>query len=566
VANGPYGDRLGQREKSEMPRRPRDRMGGMGLAKLPVLLPVGGINQVTADLAPDEAPWMTNLRTPPGPSKDTPELVTRPATNRYDLSGHPASPVSMTDGWLSMASVIGGSPQYIFTDRFDLFAGSASATTSALTKVFDSVSLESWDMADMPDSTGTNRSWFITKTGNAQKMTGALAFSAWANNPPAGTMNCVWKQRMIIAGLITQPQRLFFSDIGNPESPSAAYGTNWIDIRADQPVTIVGIVPMGEVLFVLTNRGIWLVYDSNSFDNRQIFKLPVSSRAFSYDDRLYFSLARDTSWTSMDSLVRGGIYSFDNTGTDLEFESAQVNLVNEITGIDPVNGRLFFYLLPDTSNVIRGGGSIPDTVNDERAVFEMDLTRKNSRGNHPVFPWTHRPPTAGSGVDTPLVLFPSPYSGIGFIPQEGEIWRFNCGDRDGTAIDERNGAKQRVEFFKILGIQTEENIERLRRLNFYYQGRPLVEIEPESDHMWDWGPSSNQSDLLVNWTANSSEAFASSRFITPVSGSVFVFKFAKTKPETRGRWQTIRVSRDSGVNALKFRGNMEAVYRGGKES
>lgn len=233
----------------------------MGLQRIPVGDFSGGVNYKDSpfELDPDEARDALNVTL-----LQRGVIAQRAGTTRLDTSGYPAAnftdhvrPWYFSTTKLLMAS-IGG-------DVWSMTQG------GVLTKRFESAaSTPVWCFESSVTSANVNQLWMMNGNDPPQKWDGAAALtSAWAGTPPAGTMCRVWNNRMIIAGVAATPQRLFFSAIGDPETPITGYGTNWVDIKGTEDDTdpITWIEVCGPYLLVFKKNSVWKVYDSTTFAN-----------------------------------------------------------------------------------------------------------------------------------------------------------------------------------------------------------------------------------------------------------------------------------------------------------
>lgn len=234
----------------------------MGLQRVPLKFD-GGLNASEGpfDLQPNEAQSLLNVTlTQRGALKQ------RAGKTRWDSSGFPATkraehirPWYFGSTRLLLASIDG--TVYSFT--------TGGAGTSRLAGTAGTI----WHFEQATDSTGANKLWMMNGTDAPQKWDGSAgATSAWANTPPNGTMLRLWKNRMCIAGVAASPQRLFFSDIGNPESPASTYGTNWVDIKSTEddldPITWIEV--MGDYLLVFKKGSVWAINDPTGFTSRRL--------------------------------------------------------------------------------------------------------------------------------------------------------------------------------------------------------------------------------------------------------------------------------------------------------
>lgn len=200
-------------------------------------------------------------------------------------------------------------------------------TEGTITELFNGTAGTVWSFEQMEYNSGGYKDsiWMLNGTDACKKWDGTT-FANWGGKPPKGTMNRVWKNRMIIAGHASYPQRLFYSEIANPELPedetNGGYGNNWTDIRTSEddldPITWLEI--LDDVLLVFTRRSTYAIYESTEFAFQRIANVGCEGRFQScvVDNRCYF-------------LNRSGIYSVTAQG-ELRYESANIEPIFKGTG------------------------------------------------------------------------------------------------------------------------------------------------------------------------------------------------------------------------------------------
>lgn len=201
----------------------------------------------------------------------------------------------------------------------ELFAGTAGTT---------------WCFEQMEYNPGAEYKdslWAMNGTDAPKKWDGTT-FTNWGGKPPNGTMLRVWKNMMIVAGHKKFPQRLFFSDIANPESPedetNGGYGNRWIDVRTSEddldPITWLEIID--DVLLVFKKRSVNAIFDSTDFAFQRIANVGCEGRFQScvVDDRCYF-------------VNRSGVYSVTANGS-LRYESLNIEPLFKGTGPEGLEG------------------------------------------------------------------------------------------------------------------------------------------------------------------------------------------------------------------------------------
>jgi hypothetical protein len=155
----------------------------------------------------------------------------------------------------------------------DIFSTSRTPNSSWTLRYDNSNSSSSglrWSFELAKDVGGTERLWAIWSTSPI-KWDGATAlFAVWTINP-AAARNCswikLWKNRMILGGDPLNPERLYYSPVGDPD------GTyNSIDLRSsyDDSDTIVAAELIGDNLLVFKKNSTWLIYDINTIANRRL--------------------------------------------------------------------------------------------------------------------------------------------------------------------------------------------------------------------------------------------------------------------------------------------------------
>jgi hypothetical protein len=152
-----------------------------------------------------------------------------------------------------------------------------------------------WCFEIMKDVGGTERIFMVNGTDTPQVWDGAAASTSnWstlgAGVPPNGcTWIRLWKNRMVAGGNAAFPERVYYSDIGNPASPNP---WNFVDLRSayDDSDAVSWAELVGDNLIVFKPKSTWVVYDSNTFANRRI-GAPGCAHPFmscEFRNRVYF--------------------------------------------------------------------------------------------------------------------------------------------------------------------------------------------------------------------------------------------------------------------------------------
>lgn len=198
---------------------------------------------------------------------------------------------------------------------------------TTITELFNGTAATTWCFEQMEYNSGGFKDsvWMMNGTDAAKKWDGTT-FANWAGKPPKGNMLRVWKNMMVVSGVAAFPQRVFFSDIGNPESPedetNGGYGNRWIDIRTSEddldPITWMEV--LDDVLLVFKKKSVNAITDSTTFSFQRIANIGCEGRFQSciLDERAYF-------------LNRSGVYSVTAQGS-VRYESLNIEPLFKGTG------------------------------------------------------------------------------------------------------------------------------------------------------------------------------------------------------------------------------------------
>jgi hypothetical protein len=186
-----------------------------------------------------------------------------------------------------------------------------------------------WSFESADDSGGTSFLWCLgedsTGTSTPKKMSTALVVTNWAGTPPQGRALKYWRGRMVIGGVASSAnnERLYFSDLGNPESWPV---NNFVDLRTSRDLAdpIMALEVLGDDLWVFRKHSVWRVTDPAAFTNERIFDIGVENKLGTcvLSGRIYWISAR-------------GVMSTD--GSDV------VNETQNLDGVDPVDGSANFF-------------------------------------------------------------------------------------------------------------------------------------------------------------------------------------------------------------------------------
>lgn len=405
----------------------------------------------------------------------------------------------------------------------ELFAGTAGTT---------------WCFEQMEYNPGTgfkDSLWMMNGTDAAKKWDGTT-FANWEGKPPKGTMLRVWKNRMIVSGVAAFPQRVFFSEPGDPQKPedetNGGYGNNWIDIRTSEddidPVTWMEV--LDDVLLIFKKRSVNAIYDSTTFSFQRIANVGCEGRFQScvLDERAYFC-------------NRSGVYSVTAQGA-LRYESLNVEPLFKGTG--PAG------LEAIDLNLLATSGRMCALPNGR---IYLACTPKGSQANRWLLECYPRLRGEVEGDRTPWVKHSFAKRCIksmcSYRTKDEEVDRVAAGlTNEAGASPElaylfeglRDGIEP-IDWQWITGYKSllaEEPFERVRRVDVLMKGR--VKITMLVDGKEKIPPNSTKESTTE--------------------------KLVRVRPEVRGRYHAVNLS-DTGIDpptqSFVYKG--ELVLRGGKE-
>lgn len=383
------------------------------------------------------------------------------------------------------------------------------------------------EFEQMPDSAGQNWMWAIwgdATSGSGAKWDGTgAAFTTWANTPPKGRVCRVWKNRMCISASLIGglTQRVWFSDIGNPESPAAQYGTNWVDIRGsdDDEDPVTNIIPFGDRLIVFKKRSVWAIFNSNPpWDNIRLSSTVGCADRFQaavVGSKLYF-------------FNRDGLWSMTEQGViDEVTYKIRPSLLNRLNYSKIDQARLSS--TPDGRVLL----ALPlDGSNTNNYVIEVipDLNVKSNRSVEDAIV-LHDYKCAAICRFRPGLNVKEVVMGAHTTAATGISQLFNGTSDLGAAITSRWFGGWR-------SLISEEPFERVRRVNVEMSGDVLVEVFKDF-----------------------ANAAAYSKQLSVAGGGVGL---QRARPETRARYHALRFS-NSQLNKSFSIYAVEMAIRGGKE-
>jgi hypothetical protein len=516
----------------------------VGLQRFPLSGFQGGLNIRDAphSLKPNEARELMNVTLAQGLGN----LTKRQGKTRFDQSGmvesiqadhlRPWYPDSLTR--YLMASV-NGKIYRLTTGGIAIlqFTGTVGTT---------------WCFEQMTDSLGVQMLWCMNGVDAPQKIDGAGTVSTWANSPPNGGILRLWKNRMCVAGVAAFPYRVYFSDIGNPEGPAAAYGTNFLDVRGPNddldPITWLEVI--GDFLVVFKKKSIYLVTVSNPpWDNKRVAAVGCEDRfqSIPMNDKCYF-------------FNRRGIFSID-------VSNVNVTLVDEETPAiapwwtDVLHSRINF----GATSKVRLGSSPSGRI---LAALPLDGANSNNSLVE-LIPDTTTTELDGKHTKTISSVFLHNL-------KVSSLCIFRAVNQDQVVAGEAGSASSEIHtLFSGMtddgapiaalwksgwrGIQEEEPYERIRRVNMVIEGQIELEVYKDFQDYASFSELLNVAppNLDPLWDGGIWEDFG----IWNVSNDIAL---VRARPETRGRYHAVAL-RDSGFVGNWTVHTIELALRGGKE-
>lgn len=501
----------------------------MGLQRVPLSDFSGGLNTKDGpfNLEPNEAQDLLNvILTERG------ALAQRDGKTRFDTSGAPAAtPIQHMRNWYP----IGVDRRLICSINGTIYSCS---TSGALSILFAGTAGTTWSFEQGQDSAGVDYLWCINGVDTPKKISTAGAVSNWLNTPPNGTMLRLWKNRMCIGGVTAFPQRIFYSDIANPESPSATYGTNFIDIKTTDddldPLTWFEVI--ADHLLVFKKQSVWQVYDSNSFANQRLGSPGCENRFMSCvsEDRCYY-------------FHRSGVWSTNGADSPVyEAEAIENYLIENLNYTQIAKVRMA------ASRDRRVFVAFPLSVDTENSrLLELvpylrRARREGARASNGA--WTmHDYNVAALATFRPVdvdVLMAAD-------TVEGLMQLFNGANDDGVAID----ARWKFGWRAVLG---EEPLERVRRVNVELSGSCTVSV------FTDFQEGASYTALLLSTGDDPDPLWDGGTWDSGIWDSVAAVQLKRIRPETRGRYHCVEfrnIELDTSFKILRA----ELVIRGGKE-
>lgn len=142
--------------------------------------------------------------------------------------------------------------------------------------------------------------------------TGVAGYSVGTHNAtvPSGKWMTYWRNRMWIGGDPSFPNRLWYSDLGNPRSFPLV---NYVDIDPDSGGSMTGLTAIGDYLLAFKKSRLYVIYDANTGANRMLSSTigcrdftddGYSAQFIRHDDGAFFLSETGAYWTNGSQLER----------------------------------------------------------------------------------------------------------------------------------------------------------------------------------------------------------------------------------------------------------------------
>lgn len=413
-----------------------------------------------------------------------------------------------------------------------------------------------WDFAQLEDNTGSDWVWCMNGVDPIQKWQGgATTTAAVAATMLLGTANhggtrcLVYKNKLIVANVAGAPgYRIFLSSFGDPEGAVVGNVYDTTDIRGpgDEGAAVTELNVLADRLIVFKSKSVWSFTDVTSGANRRVGEPGCFGRFQSAvcANKLWF-LNEQGVWSTngLDVSLESGQLGNFFPSKDVPVSQSQVNLTQ--LGLARLMCTRDSY--PRLLACLPMG---PDLFNSRVMEVIPNINFRRIGGRRyillPAFLLHTFPASCLSSMtllDNAHIIVGGDDLGAGkaysyFVPGQTD---------DGVEITGHWLSSW-------IGVQEQEPLERLRRLNAQISGDAQVDVYVDfnnvtsvftgqflSDAAWDGGV----------WNDG-----------TPWDSIGYGFR--RVRPETRGRYHAIKVSTVSGGIPFSV-ANMELALRGGKE-
>jgi hypothetical protein len=163
----------------------------------------------------------------------------------------------------------------ISTSDGDLRAVSSAVPSVVSTLVLSGLSTSApWRFVRAPVQSSAGPAWGMNGVDTPRWTTGAGSGAAETNTwvastgtVPNGSLLTTYENSLFVSGVAAYPYRVYWSYPGEPlHWPTASV----VDLGKDSADPITAIVSLGPNLLVFKERGIWVIYDSETGANRKI--------------------------------------------------------------------------------------------------------------------------------------------------------------------------------------------------------------------------------------------------------------------------------------------------------
>lgn len=456
-------------------------------------------------------------------------LIERAGKTRFDTSGMPTVSPEHIRAWYPN----NGNKFLFLSINGDIWR---CTTAGAFTSLVDGTNAKTWHFEQGQDSAGVDKLWCMNGTDPAWKISNdGSTVTAWAGTPPNGTMMRLWRNIMVVSGVAATPQRVFFSDIGNPESPVTAYGTRWKDVKTTEddadPVTWLEII--GDLLIVFKKQSTWVINDETTFAAKRL-------GAPGCEDRFQSGVIKNRAYF----FNRNGVWSTEGVNAPrLESEKIENYITDNLNYSQLAKARVMPTRDRRLMVALAFGAS---TVNNRMLEFLPDLVAVKGVTDPRSGAWT----VHDYFVDSFCSFRPSNVDVV-MAGITGKLHTLFTGTTDDGA------AYSAFWWTGWRSLISEEPFERIRRVNVEFAGKLIVETYKDFEAVPDHTGSVNApADLDPFWDGGSWSGGTWDPMASVLLGT--------TRPESRGRYHSVRFFNADNANPFTIYAG-ELAFRGGKE-
>lgn len=403
-----------------------------------------------------------------------------------------------------------------------------------------------WDFAQMQDATGSDWMWCMNGVDAAQKWQGGATTTAWAGTVPNGKRILVYKNKMVVTTTATLAWRVLFSQFGDPEATTGGYDSVEIRGPGDEAAAVTDLNVLADRLIVFKSKSVWSMTDATSGANRRIGEPGCFGRFQSAvcENKLWF-LNEQGVWSTngLDVSLESGQLGNFFPSRDVPVSQSQVNLTQ--LGLARLTATRDSY--PRVLVCLPMG---LDLFNSRVLELVPHINFRRIGGRRYILLPAYMLHTFSASCLSSMTLLDNAHILVGgddsgankayayFVPGQND---------DGADISAHWLSSW-------IGVQEQEPIERLRRLNAQISGDAQIDIYVDF----------NTVTPVFTGQMLSNATWDGGIWNDGAPWDVVGYGFRRLRPETRGRYHAIKVSNVAGGIPFSV-ANMELALRGGKE-